>query len=149
MSTQTVKKDDHYLGVIMTKAVNEKTTFEFVNRHTVERVYANCRKMQEQSNKGRIGQRKAAERYAQRGMRAAKAKDIKLMMVLEQATEVLTNLSNEQFGQYRYRNDIPANHRVEPTTVQMWREAYKMADQDTPLENFRWIYGAAAELAFG
>jgi hypothetical protein len=127
----------------------EKTPLDFVNYATVERAYKNCIVMQKQSSQGRKPEREAAERYAKRGMRAAKAKDLKLMLVLEQATDVLLKVSNKQLGQYRYRSDIPFSHTVEPTEVQLWREAYRMADEGTPLENFRWIYGAAAELAFG
>jgi len=31
----------------------------------------------------------------------------------------------------------------------MWREAYRMCDQGTPLEHFKWIYGCAIKLAYG
>jgi len=127
----------------------EKTPLDFINFATVERAYSNCIAMQKQSSQGRKSDRATAERYAERGMRAARAKDLKLMLVLEQATDVLLKVSNEQLGQYRYRSDVPFSHTVEPTEVQLWREAFKMADEGTPLENFRWIYGAAAELAFG
>jgi hypothetical protein len=126
-----------------------KTTDTFVNRDTVEKAYITAKDMQKQANKGTRDEQIEAERFAQRGMRAVKSKDLLTLRVLEQATEILLKISNEQFGQYRQRSDIPESHRVEPTTVQMWREAYKMADQGTPLENFRWVYGCACQLAYG
>lgn len=125
------------------------STSEFINRHTVEKAYRMSGKMQKLSSKGNDHQKAEAEVFAQRGMRAARSKDHRTLVALEQATEVLLKLSNEQYGQYRQRIDIPESHRVEPTVVQLWREAYKMADQGTPLENFMWIYGAAVKLAHG
>lgn len=126
-----------------------ETTVEFVNGSTVERAYQLAQTMQYNANRGNSQERMEAEQFAQRGMRAVRSKDHRTMVVLEQATEVLLKISNEQFGQYRQRSDIPESHRVEPTEVQMWREAYRMADQGTPLENFKWIYGCAVKLAYG
>jgi hypothetical protein len=124
-------------------------TAEFITPQSVERAYQLAQIMQQQAYKGTQYERKQAEAFAQRGMRGARARDRKLLMVLEKATEVLTALSNDQFGQYRLRNDIPESHKVEPTEVQMWREAYRMCDQGTALEQFRWIYGCAIKLAYG
>ena len=126
-----------------------KTTAEFVNASTVEKAYQLAQRMQYESNRGSRDEQIAAEQFAQRGMRAVRSKDQVTMNVLEQATEILHKISDEQFGQYRQRLDIPYSHRVEPTEVQMWREAYRMADEGTPLENFRWIYGCAVQLAYG
>ena len=126
-----------------------KTTAEFINASTVEKAYQLAQRMQYNANRGSRDQQIEAEQFAQRGMRAVRSRDQLTMNVLEQATEILHRISNEQFGTYRQRQDIPYSHRVEPTEVQMWREAYKMADQDTPLENFRWIYGCAVSLAYG
>jgi hypothetical protein len=125
------------------------TTKEFINASTVETVYGLCIKMQEQAYKGNESERRIAESFAQRGMRAVRSRDRLTLITLEKATEIMLQLSNDQFGEYRYREDIPESHRIEPTEVQMWREAYKMADQGTPLENFKWIYGAAVKLAHG
>jgi len=124
-------------------------TTEFVNASTVEKAYQLAQNMQYNANRGSRDEQIEAQRFAERGMRAVRSKDHRVMVVLEKATEVLLKISNEQFGQYRQRQDIPYSHRVEPTEVQMWREAYKMADQGTPLENFKWIYGCACKLAYG
>jgi hypothetical protein len=124
-------------------------TAEFVNTSTVERAYQLAQTMQYNANRGNNREQREAEDFAQRGMRAVRSKDQRTMIVLEQATEVLLKISNEQFGEYRQRNDIPESHRVEPTEVQMWREAYRMADEGTPLEHFKWVYGCAVKLAYG
>jgi hypothetical protein len=126
-----------------------EATHEWVNPQNIERAYQLAQVMQKQAYKGNEYERKQAEAFAQRGMRGARARDKKLLVVMEKATEVLLAISNDQFGQYRQRNDIPESHKVEPTEVQMWREAYKMCDQGTPLENFKWIYGCAIKLAYG
>jgi len=129
--------------------MSKEVTAEFINQNTVERAYRLAQQMQHNANRGSYSERLEAEEFAFRGMRAVRSKDHRTMIVLEQATEVLHKISNEQFGQYRLRSDIPESHRVEPTEVQMWREAYRMADQGTPLENFKWVYGCAVKLAYG
>tara|TARA_R110001592_G_scaffold142674_1_gene364868 strand:- start:1143 stop:1535 length:393 start_codon:yes stop_codon:yes gene_type:complete len=126
-----------------------EATHEWVNPQNIERAYQLAQVMQKQAYKGSAYERKEAESFAERGMRGARSRDHKLLVVLEKATEVLVALSNDQFGTYRQRNDIPESHKVEPTEVQMWREAFKMVDQGTPIENFKWIYGCAIKLAYG
>tara|TARA_R110002012_G_scaffold91307_1_gene222429 strand:- start:63 stop:446 length:384 start_codon:yes stop_codon:yes gene_type:complete len=113
-----------------------------INASSVEWAYSKAKQMQLKNN------RKSAA-FAARGMRAAKARDPKLLLVLEKATEVIYKQYLAQYGDYVQRSDIPENHKVVPTEVQLWREAYKMVDQGTPIVNFEWIYGAAALLAFG
>ena len=113
-----------------------------INEQSVEWAYRRAKEMQNKNN------RKSAS-FSNRGMRAARARDPKLLQVLEKATEVMHRMYLHQYGEYVQRDDIPENHKVVPTEVQLWREAYKMVDQGTPIENFQWIYGAAAVLAFG
>ena len=124
-------------------------TAESINPITVENAYRQAILMQKQAYKGSHRERIEAESFAQRGMRAVRERDSLTLTTLEKATEVMIKLSQEQAGEYRYREDIPESHKVEFTEVQMWREAYKMADQGTPLENFKWIYGTAVKLAYG
>ena len=116
-------------------------TTNWVNRLTVEEAYRMARRLQAEDTP-------RSQNFARRGMRAAKARDPKLLLVLEKATEIVTQMSQEQFGQTRYRTDIPYSDRVEPTEVQLWREAYRLCDEGNPIGNFMWIYGAAAHLAF-
>tara|TARA_Y100000592_G_scaffold100967_1_gene184154 strand:+ start:7436 stop:7819 length:384 start_codon:yes stop_codon:yes gene_type:complete len=113
-----------------------------INEASVEWAYKKAKQMQLKNNR-------QSESFSARGMRAARARDPKLLLVLEKATEVIHKQYLRQYGEYVQRSDIPENHKVVPTEVQLWREAYKMVDQGTPIENFQWIYGAAALLAFG
>jgi len=96
-------------------------TNEFITPKSIEQAYQLAQIMQNQSYKGNEYERKQADAFAMRGMRGARARDHKLLVVLEKATEILLAISNDQFGQYRLRNDIPESHKVEPTEVQMWR----------------------------
>ncbi len=111
----------------------------WVNRNTIEAAYKECIEAQ---------QRRDYE-FAMRGMRAVRARDTRVMIVLEKAATILSNIADEQGGEYRARRDIPDSHKVYPTEVQLWREAYKMADKGEPLENFMWIYGAATRIGIG
>ena len=123
--------------------------FDFVNYSTVEHAHTTATVMQKKAHSSDHWERIRAEEYAQRGMRAARSRDPRVMKVLEEATEVLVKVSNHQLGEYRQRSDVPYSHKVEPTEVQMWREAYRLADEGNPIENFKWIYAAATQLAYG
>ena len=113
-----------------------------LTEESVEWAYKRAKYMQ--SNPSSV-----SESYGRRGMICAKQRDAKMLHVLEKATEIIYAQYLRQYGQYVQRDDIPENHKVVPTEVQMWREAYKMVDQGTPIENFKWIYGCAVELAYG
>ena len=62
---------------------------------------------------------------------------------LEGGAEILHKMSTDQLG----HNYSAAGIKMEATESQLWREAYKSADGGDPMVQFRWIYGAAAELA--
>jgi hypothetical protein len=83
--------------------------------------------------------------WADVGMKAAKARDPKLLKALEKAAEVVTKMDEEQRGRTR-RHAEYLNHQTETTETQLFREAYRMADQGTPIEHLKWIYGAGAWL---
>ena len=106
---------------------------EWVNATTVERAHA----------KALQAQRLQALGFAEKGMRAARARDPHLMKALEGGAEVLLKLSERQLG----KNYSVAGVRIDATEHQLWREAFVHADKGEPLIHFRWIYGAAAELA--
>lgn len=96
-----------------------------------------------------LAQRRQMERnlsFGQIGMRAAKARDPKLLKALEKATEIITKQSEDQFGRTRRDPGTEFRFTIEPTEVQLWREAYTFADKGEPLVQFEWIYGAAAWL---
>lgn len=87
------------------------------------------------------------QQFADKGLRAARARDSRLMKALEGGAEVLHTIQERQIGQRMRSSATPYGERVDLTEYAMWREAYKMCDEGTPLSAFQWIYGAAAELA--
>jgi hypothetical protein len=80
---------------------------------------------------------------AQAGMRAARARDPKLLKVLEQASTVMDRASEDQMGRTRRSTDI-FSHTVEHTEVQLVKKAYEFADKGDPVPALCWIYGCAA-----
>ena len=91
-------------------------------------------------------QRQREQRIADVGMRAARARDPKLLLVLEKAAEVLDRMQEQQVGQTR-RTATRYADSVELTEVALWRKAYEFADKGEPLPHLEWMYGAAALLA--
>lgn len=106
---------------------------DWINESTVERAYGRAMLFQKQ---GRMG-------MAEAGMRAARARDGRLLKALEGGAEILHQMSARQLG----HNYNAAGIKMEATEAQLWREAYKSADSGDPMVQFRWIYGAAAHLA--
>ena len=106
---------------------------DWVNPATVERAHGRALHFQEI---GRMG-------YAETGMRAARARDSKLLKCLDAGAESLTQLSHEQLGQ----SYTHAGKRMDATEAQLWRAAFVSVDSGDPGIQYRWIYGAAAELA--
>ncbi len=85
------------------------------------------------------------QRIAQIGWKAAQARDAKLLKVLEAGAEKIAKLSENQTGRTRRTSDN-LKDTVEHRESQMWREAYPLCDEGNPIQNFEWIYGAAAVL---
>lgn len=108
---------------------------DWVNRRSITRVWNRAREAQARNHRA----------FAEKGMRAARARDPKLLCVLERGTSVLEAWSKErEEDRLRLRPDAPP---VDATEYSMWREAYKSADSGRPLPQMMWVYGAAAELA--
>lgn len=84
--------------------------------------------------------------FADRGMRAARARDPKLLYCLEKATEILAAEEERQRGRTR-RAGIEESEKVHVTELNMFRSAYETCDRGTPVVNLEWVYGAAAWLA--
>lgn len=113
---------------------------EWINAATVERAYG----------RARDAQRKGQMRFAEKGMRAAYARDSRLLQALEGGAEVIAKVAEVQTG--RYRRDPHTmrekwSHTVEPTEAALWRNAYESCDKGAPMQQLCWVYGAAAELA--
>ena len=106
-----------------------------VDAYTIERTWMRAQLFQEEEQ----------FRLAHQGMRAAKARDKKLLLCMGKAAEVLTKMHDEQRGEeQRSSSDY---RRATATPVQMVQEAYRLADEGTPIEQFSWIYAAFGELA--
>jgi len=110
---------------------------EFVTERTVEKAY----------EKACSAMKHGDQAFARKGMFAARARDDRLLKALERGAEVIHAIAERQQGRTTRSLDTQYSHRTWPTEATLWREAYKFCDQGNPLENFCWIYGAAALLA--
>jgi hypothetical protein len=108
-----------------------------ITAESVEWAYARACKAQRQHEEG----------IAEIGMRKARERDPLLLKCLERASEVVTAMQENQIGRYRRGPNTQFSHTLELTEVSLWRQSYEFADKGAPLENFKWIYGAAAVLA--
>lgn len=86
------------------------------------------------------------EDYAVIGMRAARARDPKLLMALEAMAETTLSLQENQMGRLMRSPDASFGESRGTTEHQLCREAYKMADKGEAMEQFQWVYLAAAFL---
>lgn len=111
---------------------------DFITFELVEEAHRRANMSLEQRN----------HRWAEIGWRAARNGDPKLIKALERGAELIDKASEAQMGETRrsMRDDIPEGWRVPHTEASLWREAYVSADRGTPIENLKWIYGAAAWL---
>ena len=121
---------------------------DFVTERTVERAYARARDMQALYQKGR--NRDFYSAWANRGVRAARARNPKLLRFLEYSVEVLHKLN--EVNQSRLEQEGFA--KSDFTEFSTWKAAYYKADELARDEScdpgvFRWIYGASAEAVFG
>lgn len=108
----------------------------WINRNTVEWAFGRAQEAQQRRQ----------QHIADAGMRAARARDPRMLLVLEKATEILDRMQEEQVGRLR-RTSSKFSDRVELTEVALWRKAYEFCDKGEPLPHLEWIYGAAAILA--
>lgn len=109
---------------------------DWINPETVERAYA----------RAVVAQKVGNQAFANTGMRAARARDPKLLLALERGAEILDRMQETQVGRSRRSAERYAD-TVELTEVALWRKAYEFADRGEPLPHLEWIYGAAAVLA--
>jgi hypothetical protein len=84
------------------------------------------------------------EMFAVIGMRAARARDEKMLFVLEKGANLVSQHDEATRGQTRRFADFAESR--ETTETQLWKEAYRLCDEGNPIENFKWVYGAAAYL---
>jgi len=106
-----------------------------VDPYTVERTWMRAKMFQKEERLN----------LAEQGMRAAKARDKKLLLCLGKAAEILTQMHEAQRGEeQRTSKDY---RRATATPVKMVQEAYRLADEGKPIIQFSWIYAAFGELA--
>ncbi|MDP3774538.1 MAG: hypothetical protein Q8Q85_09755 [Gemmatimonadales bacterium] len=86
------------------------------------------------------------EIYAQVGMRAAKARDPKLLLALDRGANMLDKIAESQQGRTRRSTDVEGL-KVEFTEAQLWKKAYEFADKGEPLAQLQWVYAAGAILS--
>lgn len=110
---------------------------DFINLRSVEYAHQRAIKEQERNNMA----------FADIGMRAATARDSKLLLALDKATKVMIDAEETQRKHQMAHSDTFSERRY-TTETQMWREAYKMVDERKAQEvpHLMWIYGAAAFL---
>lgn len=109
----------------------------FITPELVEYAYSRAMRAQESGR----------QVFADTGFRAALARDPKLLKVLETASNILDKMTDAQHGRTMRAPDASLGEKQGTTELQLWREAYKMCDQNTPLRAFEWVYGAAALIA--
>ena len=91
-------------------------------------------------------QQKKNWNWAMVGMRAARARDDRMLKFMEKAAELIDAEEERQRGETR-RAAEKFSESVTTTETQMWIAAYKTMDNGTPEEALMWIYGAGACLA--
>lgn len=117
----------------------------FVSPRTAEALLARAKQAQAE---GRTA-------FASRGLRAARARDGKLLLTVEKALTLCDKTNEAQNGQTQRSSGTGAAYRIPPVQLQFIRSAYEALDRHKPdgsfdnLVPFAWYYGAAAELAFG
>jgi hypothetical protein len=109
---------------------------EFVTPVSVEYAYGRAIKERDKHNLS----------FADVGLRAARARDPKLLKVLEQASNILHQMDEDQNKENRRTTHIHGETFM-TTETKLWMEAYRMVDEGTPIEHLKWIYAAAAFLA--
>lgn len=125
---------------------------DFVTPALVEHCHRRAIQMQAAS------QRPATRRYAlawyDRGVKAARRRDPKLLKFLDLASERIFELMQPQLSRFSQQGHESFHkvHGGEFTEFSQWKHALLTADEkpeDTMPEVFGWFYGAVSEAIFG
>lgn len=84
--------------------------------------------------------------FTEVGMRAARARDPRLLKALERMAESTSKLEENQMGRMKRDAGSTFGESRGTTEHQLCREAYRMVDQGTPVPHLCYIYGSAAWL---
>ena len=110
----------------------------FVNRNTVEHAWGTVMRIRREWK-----DEKRVHPIVEQALRAARARDEKLLVALDKSAEVLARVAEEQTGRTVRDGATEFSHRVEPTESAFMRAAYVSVDQGTPIDNYGWIYAIA------
>lgn len=105
----------------------------FVTEREVERCY----------QQGILAQRRRQQGRADAAMRAARARDPRLLLALEKGAEVLLRVSERQLGKGYNIGGIA----ISATEHNLWRSAYETVEKGEPIRHLEWIYFMAGYLA--
>lgn len=119
---------------------------EFITYARVEEAHRRASLNQDASFRGNDFERERSESFANTGMRAARARDPRMLKVLEIAASLLDKAQDDQLGRTMRSQSATHAETFGTTEAQLWRESYRLMDEGQPIENFKWIYGAAAWL---
>ena len=112
---------------------------DFITPALIERAHRRAQAMLQMGQHGLFRQ----------GVRAAQAKDPKLLKMLEVTANHLDHKSDNQAGQTRRDASSDEGDRVQFTEVAMWQSAYEVCERPhmtlDDLHPFGWLYAAAAE----
>jgi hypothetical protein len=117
-------------------AITDTAFRSSLTKEVVEHAYGKCSRARDDRNQG----------FADTGFRAAKARDPKLLVALEEMAKVTLQMQEGQMGRVMRSPDATFGESKGTTEHQLCREAYRLADEGSPIRNFEWIYGAAAYL---
>ena len=111
---------------------------ESLDQNAIERITYRANKMSEEHRLAAV----------EKAMRIVRDRDPAVMKVLEAGAEVMRAVNDDQYGeqqrQSRHKGSVMA---VRCTDSTLWKEAYRLADEGRPIEQFGWLYAAACEHA--
>lgn len=84
--------------------------------------------------------------FADVGWKAAQRRDEKLLVALERMAEITYSLQTQQLLATMSSAGATFGETRGTTEHQLCREAYRLCSEGRPIQNFMWIYGAAAWL---
>lgn len=106
----------------------------FITRESIEHAYGQMLKRRDARDQS----------VPEAGLRAARARDDRLLVVLEKGAEFITKMSEEQFGRFQRDPSTEDRYKAQVSEAALWQKAYEFADKGEPLFELQWVYGAAA-----
>jgi hypothetical protein len=114
-------------------------TAEFVTPKSIEATYRRSVEFKDLPDNER-------HRLQEQALRAAKARDSRLLLVLDKGLEIMHKQMEDQLGRTQ-RSTNEYSLRVPPAEYNYWKAAYEAIDKGDPLVQLTPIYVAAGQLA--